>query len=180
MEFTLPFLAHDLFKFNEMEQGKMFGLMGTISSLIQGGYVRRFASKKGEKKLVLEGLLCGVLGLLSLAVFIPTQIKPSNWVIWTAIIFLSYTSATVISCLTALLSLVADSCQKHYQIKATVLGNFRSYGQLGRCLGPVIACSIYWLFGPKILYYFGALGMALTYLVLFKMPSHIKKVTKTE
>ncbi|KAF8925410.1 hypothetical protein BGZ58_000828, partial [Dissophora ornata] len=63
MEFTLTFLTFHLFDFTHMQQGALLGYIGILSSLIQGGYVRRRANKVGEKRMVLQGMMAAAIGL---------------------------------------------------------------------------------------------------------------------
>ncbi|KAJ3174608.1 hypothetical protein HDU87_007091 [Geranomyces variabilis] len=44
--------------------------------------------------------------------------------------------------------------------RGKVLGRFRSVGQLGRALGPLFACTMYWVFGSRAAYGVGAAAMA--------------------
>jgi hypothetical protein len=43
--------------------------------------------------------------------------------------------------------------------RGVVLGRFRSMGQLGRAVGPLLACTVYWLYGPIACYVAGIVGM---------------------
>ncbi|KAK3844358.1 MAG: major facilitator superfamily domain-containing protein [Linnemannia gamsii] len=63
MEFTLTFLTFHLFDFSHMQQGALLGYIGILSSLLQGGYVRRRAHIVGEKRMVLQGMVSAALGL---------------------------------------------------------------------------------------------------------------------
>ncbi|KAG0352079.1 hypothetical protein BG005_008439 [Podila minutissima] len=63
MEFTLTFLTFHLFDFSHMQQGALLGYIGILSSLIQGGYVRRVAHKVGEKRMVIQGMMAAAIGL---------------------------------------------------------------------------------------------------------------------
>ncbi|KAG0093511.1 hypothetical protein BGZ93_007856 [Podila epicladia] len=63
MEFTLTFLTFHLFDFSHMQQGALLGYIGILSSLIQGGYVRRVAHKVGEKRMVVQGMMAAAIGL---------------------------------------------------------------------------------------------------------------------
>ncbi|KAG0033882.1 hypothetical protein BGZ81_007057 [Podila clonocystis] len=63
MEFTLTFLTFHLFDFSHMQQGALLGYIGILSSLIQGGYVRRVANKVGEKRMVIQGMMAAAIGL---------------------------------------------------------------------------------------------------------------------
>jgi hypothetical protein len=68
--------------------------------------------------------------------------------------FLAITSGTVVNGLTSQASREAKTSERGY-----ALGRFRSLGQLGRSLGPIIACILYWTVGAKITYTSYALVM---------------------
>ncbi|KAF9360450.1 hypothetical protein BGX26_009278 [Mortierella sp. AD094] len=138
MEFTLTFLTFHLFDFSHMQQGALLGYIGILSSLIQGGYVRRRANKVGEKRMVLQGMMAAAIGLgcialvssggsadssstfdfkLDSSVFrsIVTWLDTQNWSrksrmwgLYAGATGLAVTSATVVNCLTSLASLVCD------------------------------------------------------------------------
>ncbi|KAF9919271.1 hypothetical protein BX616_009974 [Lobosporangium transversale] len=137
MEFTLTFLTFHLFDFSHMQQGALLGYIGILSSLIQGGYVRRKANKVGEKRMVLQGMAAAALGLgcialvssggsveptaleekLDLSVFRDIVLwlnaqewsrKTRMWGLYVGATGLAITSATVVNCLTSLASLVCD------------------------------------------------------------------------
>lgn len=168
MEFTLVFLTFDVLDYSHMQQGKLLGFMGILSALIQGGYVRRQKSG-GEKRLVLQGMAFGTLGLGCLAVVGMGLSQTSYW-LYGGVAFLAMTSGTVVNCLTSLASL---QCQ-HEKEKGKILGVFRSFGQLGRACGPLSACTIYWLFGPTFCYAAGAiamLGLLLVSIVIIPHPA---------
>lgn len=157
--------------------------------------------------LVLLSLLSSVADRTSLAVRL----------LYGAAVCLGFTSATVVNALTAYASLQCDeptsagagaddaTSQKpeavHPQLaKGKALGNFRSTGQLGRAIGPIlgefgcaplcfrylvpdrltytphhIACASYWTVGPTITY--GAAAAAM-FVLSSRMKSIVKK-TKT-
>jgi len=91
--------------------------------------------------------------------------------LWAAAVFMAYTSATVVNSLTSYASLQCDDVvdgetrkpkTEHPDlVKGKALGRFRSRGQLGRALGPLVACASYWSFGPSPTYLVGAIAMAL-------------------
>lgn len=65
--------------------------------------------------------------------------------IYAAATFLAFTSATVVSSLTALASLQCDeeaSGETSPLAKGKALGQFRSSGQLGRAIGPLLGKCI--------------------------------------
>ncbi|RUP49255.1 major facilitator superfamily domain-containing protein [Jimgerdemannia flammicorona] len=160
MEFTLTFLTFDVFDFTHMQQGKLLGYIGILSSLIQGGYVRRSAHRIGEKRLVVQGVTACATGLAVIA----GMVAMGGSVMWMYVgaTFLAVTSATVVNCLTSLASMQCDAEEAGADPRlerGSALGQFRGRGQLGRALGPVAACSLYWFAGPAWCYGIGAVAM---------------------
>ncbi|KAF1798624.1 major facilitator superfamily domain-containing protein [Mucor lusitanicus] len=190
MEFTLVFLTFDVLDYTHMQQGKLLGFMGIVSALIQGGYVRRRVQKLGEKMLILQGMVSCVIGLYSLARCVKVE-NPEAW-LYGGVTCLAFTSGTVVNCLTSLASLQChDRASDDALSKGRALGEFRSFGQLGRALGPISACGLYWVFGPGACYAFGALMMVgLTWITVMnapagktvdaKKPTVVKKSKKAE
>lgn len=172
MEFTLVFLTFDILDYSHMQQGKLLGFMGIISALIQGGYVRRKVDTTGEKGLVIQGMAACAMGLYCLAQS-AVSVYASYW-LYAGVTFLAFTSGTVVNCLTSLASL---QCHEHSNLqdplsKGRALGEFRSYGQLGRAFGPITASAVYWLFGPRPCYSFAAVIMVgTTWLTVLSAPS---------
>lgn len=162
MEFTLPFLALDRFAFTYVQQGKLFGFLGILSVLVQGGYVRRV---KGPEKIAKQGMVGCVIGLAVLGLV--ASLGASIRYLYLGVAFLAFASATVVSCLTSLLTLAVEQSNNRDR-SAAALGRFRSFGQLGRALGPMAACSIYWSLGPASCYYVGAVSLALVYSAFVK------------
>jgi hypothetical protein len=192
MEFTLTFLTYDRFDFSNLQQGKMLGYIGILSALIQGGYVRRKARKVGEKKLVEQGVACCALALwvLSSKAFPTsgevTSLDPGLIWLYVAATLLAFTSATVVNCLTSLASMLCDDeddttrLNKFRLPKGRMLGGFRSFGQLGRAIGPLFACSLYWYLGSTSCYLIGSGSTLLIYvLIRWTVPQvshdHVKK-----
>lgn len=172
VEFTLTFLTFDLFDWNNKQNGALIGSIGIISALLQGGYVRRAISKVGEVKMAHRGVSSCALGLLFLAIlphFVSTRPKLAIGLLRVAAICLAFTSATVVSSLTAHASLQCDEgfdkdtgkpTTEHPELaKGKALGEFRSSGQLGRAIGPLLACASYWTFGPSVTYAVSAIAM---------------------
>jgi MFS family permease len=187
MEFTLTFLTYDLFDFTNMQNGKLLGYIGILSAVIQGGYVRRRAHTIGEKTLVMQGVgACGIA--LAILAFLKWT---SNGVVWLYLgsTFLAFTSATVVNCLTTLASLQCDDYEsadasKGEQRRRTetiakgqALGSFRSFGQLGRAIGPIAACGLYWMAGSEICYGAGAAAMVI---ILGIVTTHVPSISKVK
>ncbi|KAF9476507.1 MFS general substrate transporter [Pholiota conissans] len=189
VEFTLTFLTFDLLDWSNTQNGKLIGSIGIISALLQGGYVRRSMSKVGEGNMARRGVSsCAVaLGLLAIMPrYVQTQPSLSMKLLQAAAVCMAFTSATVVNSLTAFASLQCDEghiddvtgkvVQEHPKLaKGKALGEFRSSGQLGRALGPLLACASYWTFGPSITYGVSAIAM----LALSRSMKSIAKTTST-
>ncbi|KAJ3828394.1 major facilitator superfamily domain-containing protein [Lentinula raphanica] len=173
VEFTLTFLTFDLFDWNNKQNGALIGSIGIISALLQGGYVRRATSKIGEGVMARRGVSSCALALIFLAIlpnFVTTNPTLARRLLQLGAVCMAFTSATVVNSLTAFASLQCEEegfdtttgkpAKIHPQLaKGKALGQFRSSGQLGRAIGPLIACASYWTVGPTYTYATGALAM---------------------
>jgi hypothetical protein len=74
---------------------------------------------------------------------------------------LAVTSSSVVTGLNSLSSF--EAARTH---RGAVLGNHRSWGQVGRAAGPLIFCSLYWWAGRQAAYETGAVGMAAVLVVV--------------
>lgn len=134
------------------QNGKLIGSIGIVSALLQGGYVRRSMSKLGEGNMARRGVSSCAVALILLALlpkFVQTQPSLAFKLLQAAAVCMAFTSATVVNSLTAFASLQCDEghfdevtgkiVEEHPQLaKGTALGKFRSAGQLGRALGPLL------------------------------------------
>lgn len=150
MEFTLTFLAFERLGYSPMQNAYLFIYIGVLLALIQGGVVRRSAHKVGERKMALLGLLLLIPGLFAISW------AWSSFVLYVGLTFLSIGSAMVIACLSALVSLFTPENEQGKSV-----GVFRSLGALGRVLGPIAACLIYWKYGSGAPYTIAAIFMLL-------------------
>ncbi|KAJ1954638.1 hypothetical protein EC988_002326 [Linderina pennispora] len=181
MEYTLTFLTHDKFDFSNAQQGKLLGFIGIVSTVIQGGYVRRVKSRSGsrDKALVAQGMAGCALGLLSIAICAfkaeTTGYSAPSWWLWAGSFGFAVASATVVNCLNSMVSL-AGSQGMAPKDTGKRLGDFRSAGQIGRALGPMFACSVYWLSGAAVCYLIGAIAVAaITTVFVSTIPSTITR-----
>lgn len=157
MEFSLPFMTYDLFGYSSSKNGRLLGYVGLVASLLQGGVTRR-----------LPPLLSVRIGVVScLIAFVLLGRTNTVGALYAAATCLAATSATVVTGLNALSSFEANEGERGGK-----LGNLRSWGQLGRGLGPVLFTSVYWWAGREVAYGMGATGIAaVSLLVLFGLKS---------
>ncbi|KAJ1822231.1 hypothetical protein LPJ56_000932 [Coemansia sp. RSA 2599] len=195
MEYTLTFLTHDKFDFSNAQQGKLLGFIGIASTLLQGGYVRRVKGKSAhrDKSLVTQGMLGCTIGLVSIAVCCLAHEsrardavdghkagQPSLW-LWIGALGFAIASATVVNCLNSMVSLVGAAEKSGEEGTGKRLGDFRSAGQIGRALGPMFACSVYWLSGAVTCYLVGSVAVAaITILFVAMVPANTSSISSRE
>ncbi|RXK40407.1 hypothetical protein M231_02240 [Tremella mesenterica] len=157
-EFTLTFLTYDLFSASNAENGR----------LLSSRHVRPSLARLGEVKLSSYGIAsCFTgLGLLAFLPHIRHSGPAATVVLYAGATCLAYTSATVVTGLTAAAAACCDEegqGEKELQ-RGRALGRFRSKGQLGRAIGPLLASSIYWTLGPSTAYTLLSLSLIGVYL----------------
>ncbi|KAL7416610.1 major facilitator superfamily domain-containing protein [Mrakia frigida] len=150
-EFTLTFLTYDLFGATNAQNGRLLSFIGVLSSLLQGGYTRRASSL--PLLLAHRGILATSLGLLLLSAL---PIYPSSYLLYAGATCLAFTSASVVTGLNAFVG----GLEGGKEGRGERMGRFRSRGQMGRAIGPLSACAIYWVLGPSACY--ASAGLALS------------------
>ncbi|EFY93179.1 tetracycline resistance protein [Metarhizium acridum CQMa 102] len=145
MESSLSFMTYELFEFTSGKNGRLLGYIGLVASILQGGVTRR-----------LPPLLSVRIGVFScLAAFFLLGRVGGIGGLYAAATCLAMTSATVVTGLNALSSFEASEDERGGK-----LGILRSWGQLGRGLGPILFTSVYWWAGREYAYNMGATGIA--------------------
>ena len=145
MESSLSFMTYELFAFTSGKNGRLLGYIGLVASILQGGVTRR-----------LPPLLSVRVGVIScLAAFCLLGRVNTIGGLYAAATCLAMTSATVVTGLNALGSFEASENERGGK-----LGILRSWGQLGRGLGPILFTSVYWWAGREYAYNMGATGIA--------------------
>jgi MFS family permease len=170
MEFSLPFMTYDLFGYTSARNGRLLGYMGLVASILQGGVTRR-----------LPPLLSVRIGVVSclFALLLLAKIDTVGG-LYLATTLLAVTTATVVTGLNALSSFEAGEDERGGK-----LGNLRSWGQLGRGIGPLLFTSVYWWAGREVAYTIGGMGVTAVSMVVFfglKTPkgSEGKKIKDTK
>ena len=140
-----------MFDWNSKQNGALIGFIGIISALLQGGYVRRAIPKIGEGKMARRGVFSCAIGLVFLSIvplLVEERLKAAVRFLQVAAVCMAFTSATVVNSLTSSASLQCDetidadtgkAVEEHPELaKGKALGKFRSSGQLGRAIGPLL------------------------------------------
>lgn len=155
-------MAVAVLDWSNKKNGMLIGSIGILSALLQGGYVRRSMSKIGEGNMARRGVSSCALGLTLLSMFtIYVSDRPAlaMKLLQGGALCLAFTSATVVNALTAYASLQCDEGgfddvtgkpkEEHPQLaKGRALGQFRSSGQLGRAVGPLL--GMFHLFNAEV------------------------------
>lgn len=160
MEFSLTFLARDRLGYTAQQNVGIFLFVGLTLALVQGGYVRRFAQRVGNKRMALHGLICCYPGLILIG------LAQSTPMLYAGLFFMAVGGAQVLPCLTALASVYAPASEQ-----GRILGIFRSLGALARAIGPLVACVMYWRLGATMAYHWGAFFLTLPLLLLLTLPA---------
>ncbi|KAL7787952.1 MFS general substrate transporter [Trichoderma ceciliae] len=152
MESSLSFMTYELFQFTSGKNGRLLGYIGLVASVFQGGITRR-----------LSPLLSVRIGTVAcLIAFILLSRLSTLGSLYAAATCLAVTSATVVTGLNALSSFEANE-HEH----GTKLGIMRSWGQLGRGMGPILFTSVYWWAGRQYAYSMGAMGIVVVVTTAF-------------
>ena len=159
MEFTLTFLAVERFMFTPAQNGGMFVFIGLVLVLVQGGIVRRLAGPVGEKRLAIAGIACGVCAFVFLALSL--KLVP----FFAALAVMAFSIGLASPTLSALISLYTKESEQ-----GAALGVFRSAGSLARAIGPLIAAFVYFAYGSRSAYMFGAIIVILPLVIAFTLP----------
>lgn len=158
-EFSLTFLTTERLGYSAGQNGLLFLYMGILLILVQGGYVRRKAHAVGEIKLSQRGMLTLIPAMLTIA------FAPNTWVLLLGLGLMSFGASLLNPSLNALVSHYAP---RHEQ--GRIQGIFRSLGSLGRCLGPLVGCIMFWRYGSGAAYAFVAFALLIPAVFLFKLP----------
>ncbi|KAL7815885.1 MFS general substrate transporter [Trichoderma aethiopicum] len=168
METSLSFMTYDLFQFTSAKNGRLLGYIGLIASIFQGGVTRRLTP--------LMSVRIGTVACLT--AFILLSRLSTLGGLYTAATCLAVTSATVVTGLNALSSFEANEHEHGGK-----LGIMRSWGQLGRGLGPILFTSVYWWAGREFAYIMGSMGALVVVTIAFlglKAPRGMTQARATE
>jgi predicted MFS family arabinose efflux permease len=164
LEFSLPFLTTTLYSDQakcinpSALNGRLLSLMGLIASLLQGTVVRRLPP--------IMNIRIGVVAC-AISFFLLARVSSIKGV-YVAGIFLAITSATVVTGINSLGSLMASEDER-----GLVLGRLRSWGQVGRAVGSLFFCSLFWWVGRGVAYTTGGvmmMGVAVAAFTILQSP----------
>ena len=162
MEFTLTFVAVEHMGFTPQGNAMMFVFVGLVLALMQGGYVRRQSGKIGTRRMAMHGLYASIPGLVFIGA---VGLWANIWVLYLGLFCIAVGSAQVNPCLTSLVSVYTPP-----EEQGRIMGVFRSLGALGRVVGPLVACVMYWRLGAPAAYFLGAVSLIIPVMIARRLP----------
>lgn len=145
METSLTFLAAERFGYTARQNGFLLGFLGLCAIVTQGYIVRKLLKRHSEIGILSAGLAASVAGLLCIG------FAPEPWLLYAGLAALALGSGLVNPSSTGLISLYSDPAQQ-----GRALGIFRSLGSLSRAITPVLAGTVFWVFGSTSVFAAGA------------------------
>jgi len=144
LEFALGFLFLQTYAFTRAKQGKIYATIGLIMCIFQGGLVRKRA---GIKLAVSAAILFLPAGFLLAS-------GKENY-LYVGLFLKSITA----SCVVPSANTVAGEI-------GIDIGTLRKVGAAARALGPIVFCSVYWIYGGMVCFNSGATIVFITAFVL--------------
>lgn len=169
MEATLVFLAAQRCGFSVFDTTWLFVAMGVVTAAVQGGVFRRLPPGTDQRRVALVGLAILVPGYLGIAA---VDWFPETALLYAGIVVLAVGTGLVFPALSTLASLVVDASNQ-----GRAMGTLRSAGALGRAMGPLLAAVIYFSWRPAAPYVLAGVGVALPFLLMWRLPSLLKTAT---
>ncbi|HXT98529.1 MAG TPA: MFS transporter [Polyangia bacterium] len=154
MEQTFRLFTADGFGMSDAGTGRVFGLVGIVSALVQGGLVGRLVPRFGEARLVQGGL--GVQAAAFALLGLSPLFGPSGVVaLLGASALIALGSGLCSPTLPAFASRRASATTQ-----GMTLGTLQSASALARALGPLVGGAFYATIDPRAPYLIGAVGLA--------------------
>ena len=155
MEQTFRLFTADGFGMSDAGTGRVFGLVGIVSALVQGGLVSRMVPRFGEARLIQGGLgiQAVAFALLGMSPLFGTSGKAALLV---AAGLIALGSGLCSPTLPAFASRRASATTQ-----GVTLGTLQSASALSRALGPIVGGALYAAIDPRAPYLVGAVGLAL-------------------
>jgi len=153
MEQTFRLFTEDKFGMNDWETGRIFGLVGVVAAIVQGGLIAPLSRRFGEVQLVRSGMLLQALAFALLGAC-PSLGPYALGALFTSAGLIALGNGLCTPTLPAYVSKRAGA-----DAQGITLGSLQSASALARVLGPAAGGVFYQALFPSAPYYLGALGM---------------------
>jgi len=147
---TFALLGAQVYGFSNIQNGSVYGVLGLVSAIVQGGLIGKLSKKYSDNQLITSGSLLLAMGLF----FLPYGGNFTGLVV--IIIVLSLGTGMLQPILLSLISKVAPE-----QEQGIVLSVNQSFSAFARVLGPLWGGFAFQYLGYKIPFYTGAICILL-------------------
>jgi DHA1 family tetracycline resistance protein-like MFS transporter len=151
METTFALWAQRMFDWGPRHVGMLFGFVGTVLVIVQGGLIGKLTRRFGEPRVLLAGTVTIGLGLATIAIA-DTEVLA---VLGSA--FLAIGMGMAQPSTNALISREAASVEQ-----GEIMGINQSVGSFARIAGPTAAGLVFGVLGPRSPFVLGAVLMLLS------------------
>ncbi|MCF8435475.1 MAG: MFS transporter [Ignavibacteriales bacterium] len=152
---TFALLTLKVYHLNDQQTGYMYGIIGLIGAIVQGGLIRKLSEKFSDMTLVRYGMILMIIGL--------SLLPYGGTITGLAIVTIILAVGTGILQPTVL-SLVSKFSPENEQ--GSILGVNQSLASLGRVLGPLWGGFSYDFLGYQFPFLTGAFTTLITFLLI--------------
>jgi DHA1 family tetracycline resistance protein-like MFS transporter len=135
MTITAALLWKEQYNLSDKEVGYMFGFIGILIVIIQGGLIGPVNKRLGDFKMLILGVVLMMIGLVSMP-FIPLE-----YFIPLELFALAFTAFGNSFLSTPAGSLISKNTSEQEQ--GMIMGTNQSMGSLGRIVGPLVGGALY-------------------------------------
>jgi multidrug resistance protein len=157
-------LDPELLRRASLKVGALFGAVGLVMVVVQGGLVGRLKRAFGEPALAVSGALLAALGLFLLPA------APSYGWVFVPMALLAAGSGLATPSLSALVSLHCPADRR-----GETLGAFQSMGSMGRIIGPALGGLLFTLAGTRVPYLVAAALMGVSAGLAVRLASRVAR-----
>ncbi len=160
LEQTFTLYTLDAFGLNARQTGNVFGLMGLVAALVQGGLTRRLTRVVSEVTLIRAGLVCQISAFVTFV--LAPRLGPGA--VYVAAALVGGGSGVIGPSVSSYVSRKAGAT-----VQGATLGVLQSTGALGRTLGPATGGALYQGVGMTAPYVAGAIGLSVAWLLSWRL-----------
>ncbi len=163
MEQTFRLFTTDEFHMSVAGTGRVFGFVGIVAVIVQGGLIHALSRRFGEVNLIRAGCLCLALG------FAVVALSPGMGALAMLALFAASGTIAVGSGLHNPSVSSYISRQAGPAAQGLTLGVLQSTGALARVLGPLLGGLAYQFVGARAPYYLGAAGFVVAAIISLRL-----------
>lgn len=156
MESTFTLFAEHVHALKAPDVGKLFGFVGVVGMIVQGGLIHQLVKRVGERPLVPVGLAILAVGLFLL------PFAPLGWALTGTFVLLGLGQSVATPSLQSLISKAASADDQ-----GKILGSAQSMSALARASGPYVGGLLFERVSPNMPFFTaGVLLIAATFLAV--------------